>query len=223
MKTPRTFADALADTAFKSVFNPYSDHCSLHDREDGARVRKRNLVRCLEAAVDARADTIWIARDLGYRGGRRTGVPLTDEVHLTSAGSLLGGIALERATHGPAVAERTAAVVWRMLSRVGAPVVLWNIFPLHPHEADDPLSNRCHSRAEREATWPFLTALIAMIEPRRIVAIGRDAALALSGLDVPVMTVRHPSYGGQAEFIAGVHAIYGLDDDDIVPELPLVA
>ena len=54
-------------------------------------------------------ETIWIARDLGYRGGRRTGVPLTDEVHLTHAAALMGGIALERATEGPAIAERTAA------------------------------------------------------------------------------------------------------------------
>ena len=223
MKTPSTFADALAQTSLKAVFNPYSDHCSLHDRTDGPRVRKRNLVHCLEAAIETGVDTIWIARDLGYRGGRRTGVPLTDEVHLTSASSLLGGIALDRATHGPVVAERTAAVVWRVLSRIGAPVVLWNVFPLHPHEADDPLSNRCHSRAERDATWPFLVALIEMIAPRRIVAIGRDAGLALAGIDIPVMTVRHPSYGGQAEFIAGVHAIYGVRDTEPAPGLPLGA
>ncbi len=101
-------------------------------------------------------------------------------------------------------------------------MVLWNVFPLHPHEADDPLSNRCHTRAEREATWPFLTVLIDMIAPSRIVAIGRDAALTLRGIDVPVMTVRHPSMG-ETEFIAGVRAIYGLDDDDVVPELPLAA
>lgn len=223
MNTPRTFADVLAATTLNSVFNPYSDHCALHDRDDGARVRKRNLIHCLEAAIDARVDTIWIARDLGYRGGRRTGVPLTDEVHLTSASTLLGGIPLDRATHGPVVAERTAAVVWRVLSQVGAPVVLWNIFPLHPHELDDPLSNRCHTRAERDATSPFLTALIAMVAPRRIVAIGRDAGLALAGIDIPVMTVRHPSYGGQSEFIAGVHAIYGLEEEDAAPQLPLLA
>ncbi|MGV7035042.1 uracil-DNA glycosylase [Methylobacterium symbioticum] len=223
MKTPRTFADALADTALKSVFNPYRDHCILHDRDDGAHIRKRNLVHCLEASIESKVDTIWIARDLGYRGGRRTGVPLTDEVHLTSASALLGGIALDRATRGPVVAERTAAAVWRVLSHIEAPAVLWNIFPLHPHEPDDPLSNRCHTRAERDATWPFLTALIAMIAPRRIVAIGRDAGLALSGIEIPVMTVRHPSYGGQSEFIAGVHAIYGLDEDDPAPELPFLA
>lgn len=224
MKTPETFAAALSQTHLPSVFNPYRETCSEHDRDDAALVRRRNLARCLEAALASRVDTIWIARDLGYRGGRRTGVPLTDEVHLGPAGVLMGGIELERATRGPVVAERTAAVIWRVLARIGEPVVLWNIFPLHPHEADDPLSNRCHTRAEREATWPLLMALISMIAPKRIVAIGRDAGLALSGMDIPVTVVRHPSYGGQTEFIAGVHALYGLTqehDGGRTTDLPL--
>jgi uracil-DNA glycosylase len=207
-----------------SVFNPYRDHCDLHDRADATSVRKRNLVRFLEAAIDARVDTMWIARDLGYRGGRRTGVPLTDEVHLQTAGLLLGGISLSRATRGPIVAERTAAIVWRVLSKIGEPAVLWNVFPFHPHEPADPLSNRCHTRKEREACWPHLEALVAMVRPRRIIAIGRDAGLALTDLPVPVQLVRHPSYGGQAEFIAGLHEIYGLQEDDHfeqAPELPL--
>jgi hypothetical protein len=210
VKTPKSLAAALSQTRLPSVFNPYGDCCPVHDRPDAARVRKRNLVRYLEAALIARVDTIWIARDLGYRGGRRTGVPLTDEIHLGHAGALLGGIALDRATRGPIVAERTAAIVWSVLSRIGEPTVLWNIFPLHPHEAGDPFSNRCHTRTERDATWPLLTALRAMIHPRRIMAIGRDAGMALTGIDVPFQVVRHPSYGGQAEFVAGVYDIYGV-------------
>lgn len=224
MKTPETFAAAIAKTRLPSVFNPYRETCSEHDRDDAALVRRRNLSRYLEAALAVRVDTIWIARDLGYRGGRRTGVPLTDEVHLGPAGALMGGIELERATCGPVVAERTAAIVWRVLARIGEPVVLWNIFPLHPHAAGDPLSNRCHTRAEREATWPLLTALISMIASKRIVAIGQDAGLALSGIGIPVNVVRHPSYGGQAEFIAGVHAIYGIApdlDSERTGDLPL--
>jgi hypothetical protein len=224
VNTPKSFAAALAQTRLPSVFNPYVDCCPIHDRPDAARVRKRNLVRCLEAALAPRVDTIWIARDLGYRGGRRTGVPLTDEIHLSQAGVLMGGIALDRATRGPVVAERTAAIVWSVLSRIGEPAVLWNIFPLHPHEPDDPFSNRCHTRAERDATWPMLIALIALVKPRRIVAIGRDAGMALAGLDIPVELVRHPSYGGQAEFIAGVHRIYGIAPDrnrNETLELPL--
>ena len=210
MRTPQSFAAALSELRLSSVFNPYSDSCPVHDKADAASLRRRNLVRFLEAALTARVDTIWIARDLGYRGGRRTGVPLTDEIHLDRAGALLGGIALDRATRGPVVAERTAAVVWNVLARIGEPAVLWNVFPLHPHEKGDPLSNRCHTRSEREAAWPLLTALIAMIRPRRIVAIGRDAGMALADIEIPVRTVRHPSYGGQAEFISGIGEIYGV-------------
>ena len=71
-------------------------------------------------------------------------------------------------------------------------------------------SNRCHTRTERELTWPFLEALVGMLKPRRLVAIGGDAAKALAEVKIPVSTVRHPSYGGQAEFIAGIEKIYGI-------------
>lgn len=209
--TPKAFSNALAELDLPAVFNPYRDHCPHHDRVDAAAVRRRNLRRCLEAAVDARVETFWIARDLGYRGGRRTGVALTDEVHLSYAAAMMGGIDLERATCGPVVAERTAAVVWQVLSRICQPAFLWNVFPLHPHDPGNPLSNRCHTRVERSTTWPLLLALIDMMRPTRIVAIGRDAGLALASLDLPVHVVRHPSYGGQAEFIAGVCALYGVD------------
>ena len=222
MNTPKTFTAALSQISLPAVFNPYRDCCPIHDRADAAQLRRRNLLRCLESAIDAKADTIWIARDLGYRGGRRTGVPLTDEVHLVPAGVLLGGIDLKRATKGPAVAERTARVVWSLLLHIGEPVVLWNVFPLHPHEKDDPLSNRGHTRAERDAAWPLLEALIAMIKPRRLVAIGRDAGLALVGIDLPLTVVRHPSYGGQNEFIAGISELYGLYGNEAAdhPRLP---
>ncbi len=220
--TPKTFVSALAAAKLPSVFNPWRDRCSIHDRSDAAARRRSNFQGMLEASLDAQVETIWIARDLGYRGGRRTGVPLTDEVHLTHASALMGGIELERATQGPEVAERTAAIVWQVLGRIGQPVMLWNVFPFHPHDADDPMSNRCHSRAEREETWPLLQALISMVQPKRIVAIGRDAHLALAGLETEVIAIRHPSYGGQREFKDGMYGLYGIDSDPVVsPELPL--
>jgi hypothetical protein len=210
---PNRFVNALSKVRLPHVFNPYADCCDLHDRADAARRRRGNLETLLEAAIDRRVDTIWIARDLGYRGGRRTGVALTDDVHLEQVGRLFGEVELKRATRGPFVAERTAAIVWRVLTRIEQPVVLWNVFPFHPHEPNDPLSNRCHSSAEREVTLPLLQTLIDMIEPERIVAIGRDAALALKNIDIPLSMVRHPSYGGQNEFIAGLYALYGIEDN----------
>lgn len=211
--TPTDFVDALERAALPQVFNPWRDHCEVHDLDDAAARRRENLRLVLDHALEVEVTTMWVGRDLGYRGGRRTGVPLTDEVHLASAGALFSDAALVRATHGPAVAERTAAVVWRVLEQVRQPVVLWNVFPFHPHEAGDPMTNRCHTRSEREATWPLLEALIGMIRPERIVAIGRDASHALADLGVASHAVRHPSYGGQSEFIASMQDFYGLSDE----------
>lgn len=212
MKTPRSFVASLSDVSLPNVFNPYRDQCPLHDHHDAPGRRRRNLEACLSSAVNLGADTIWIARDLGYRGGRRTGLPLTDEAHLSNASDLFGGASLQQATKGAALAERTATVTWELLDQIGRPVMLWNVFPFHPHDADNPMSNRCHRRSERDATWPFLTALIMMLRPRSLVAIGRDAGNALANVDCTVETVRHPSYGGQAEFIDGIRKIYDLPD-----------
>ncbi|MGO8868998.1 MAG: uracil-DNA glycosylase [Alphaproteobacteria bacterium] len=115
-----------------------------------------------------------------------------------------------RATRGPEVAERTAAVVWQMLRAIDRPIFLWNVFPLHPHEPGDPMSNRCHTRVERESCRPLLTWLMETLQPRTVVAIGRDAHLALQDLGISAAAVRHPSYGGQSEFVSGLTALYGL-------------
>jgi uracil-DNA glycosylase len=220
--TPDRFVQTLADASMPRVFNPWRDRCDIYDCLDAPLRRRRNLEQVLEAILDAKAESIWIARDLGYRGGRRTGIPLTDEVHLDQAEELLKTSSLERATEGPVVAERTAAIIWNVLQRVRRPVMLWNIFPFHPHEEGNPFSNRCHSRKEREATWHILDSLISMIRPKQILAIGRDAHGALSEMGIESCAVRHPSYGGQSEFIAGVFSIYGIAQvtDQNPPELP---
>ncbi len=204
------FVQRVAALKFDCVFNPYADACADHDGANAPAIRRRNLTLVLEAAVANGVESLWIARDLGYRGGRRTGLALSDEVHLPAHASLYGALPLARATKGPAVAERTASVIWQVLKDLDRPIFLWNVFPLHPHEKDDPLSNRCHSRLEREACRPLLMWLLATLQPKTVVAIGRDAQLALVDLGVAAERVRHPSYGGQSEFIGGVGAIYGL-------------
>ncbi|WP_082631149.1 uracil-DNA glycosylase [Roseovarius atlanticus] len=210
MKTAADFVDALSEITLDNTFNPYRDNCPVHDVPEAAKRRRTNLQRCLEACLEGEADTIWVARDLGYRGGRRTGVPLTDEAHLNDASCLFAGAPLVRATIGAPVAERTATITWGQLRVIGKPVMLWNVFPLHPHAPGDAMTNRCHKKSERVATWPFMLALLDLLKPRKLVAIGRDAGMALADLSTDVSVVRHPSYGGQAEFIAGIREIYDL-------------
>lgn len=204
------FIKDLAAFESDNVFNPYLHICDTFDRQDAARIRRRNLRELLTAALDGGAATIWVARDLGYRGGRRTGLALTDEAHLGQLSNLFNARKIAKATKGPVVAERTATVIWQMLARIEEPVMLWNVFPFHPHETDDPMTNRCHTRSERQAAAPFLEALIDIMRPERVVAIGRDAASALENLPVPIYCARHPSYGGQTEFIEQMELLYRL-------------
>src|ERR1700683_3948629 len=157
------------------------------------------LLSMLQAAVEVEIDSMWIGRDLGYRGGRRTGLALTDDVHI-HVHAARWGISANRPTKGQAVAERTAAVIWDVLSGIDAPIFLWNVFPLHPHDSDDPFSNRSHNSRERRAGEELLFELIRFLKPRRLIAIGNDAAQTASRLTDAheVLQVRHPSYGGQS-------------------------
>lgn len=208
--TPEAFVDELARVRLNAVFNPYSDRCSIHDVAGSAEQRRANLSAVLQAAWGQAGGSVWIARDLGYRGGRRTGLPLTDEVHLAALSALWGGLPVRKATAGPVIAERTAAITWEALRRVRRPVFLWNLFPLHPHEAGEAMSNRAHTAAERQLGEAFLLRLLSALRPAAVVAIGGDAAAALAKLGIRHAKVRHPSYGGQREFCDGICAAYGL-------------
>jgi hypothetical protein len=211
---PREFVNSIQELKFENVFNPYADRCSVHDVSDAPYRRAQALLELLEAAVETEVDAFWIGRDLGYRGGRRTGLALTDDVHL-AVHALRWNVSIERATTGSLVAERTAAVIWSMLALVPAAVFLWNVFPFHPHEPDDPFSNRSHRPHERAVGEELLAQLVVMLRPRRLVAIGNDAAKAASRIAgiTGVMHVRHPSYGGQPEFIRQIRDLYGLKAD----------
>ncbi|MEP0068526.1 uracil-DNA glycosylase [Pyruvatibacter sp.] len=205
------FIRRLAAFEGEGVFNPYRDVCPVFDRNDAPDRRRHNLRLILMAASEQSVKTIWIGRDLGYRGGRRTGLALTDEAHLAEAARLVRTDGLKLATNGKPIAERTATVIWNMLRRIGEPVMLWNVFPFHPHAPQDDMSNRSHTASEREEAWPLLLELLDILQPTTLVGIGRDAAQAIEGVSSSTHAVRHPSYGGQSQFAKQIESIYGLD------------
>ena len=209
--SPAHFVKRLKGLKFKDTFNPYSDRCQVHDMHDAPRRRSRALRHMLETAAKREIDSLWIGRDLGYRGGRRTGLALTDDVHILAYAERWG-VSIERPTKGELVAERSATVIWNVLSQIEVRVFLWNVFPLHPHESENPFSNRSHNSHERRVGEELLVELIHLLKPRRLIAIGNDAAQTAHRLSDQhrVVQVRHPSYGGQTQFVAQMSKLYDL-------------
>ena len=204
------FVSDVSSISLPNVFNPYRDICSVSDHPASPVIRRQNLTLFLSAIANAPNCSLWLGRDLGYRGGRRTGIALTDEFHLDVLQETFRVFGIAKATVEPsATKERTATEVWKLLKQINEPVLLWNAFPFHPYDRDDPLSNRRHTSREFGLCRHLLTNLLEWLQPTTILALGADAEAAVASIGHRCQRVRHPSYGGQTEFARQVSQIYG--------------
>jgi hypothetical protein len=159
--------EELAAARIGGTFNQYAD----------SPIRRARLTDYLERHETA--PVLLVGEAAGYRGARISGLPFTSERQLTGEGP----------------AEATATIVQRVLDELGLAehVLLWNVVPTHPGTET---TNRRPTRAEVEASLPFLRALR---RGRQTIAVGR---LAAAVTQAPY--VRHPSHGGAVAFRAGL-------------------
>ena len=186
------------------AFNQYAD----------SAIRRRNLKRYLEEIDAIGPDTLLVGEAPSYRGGRRTGIAFVSErimldgVPIASPPGHILGPGYRKATEGPEVStEASATMVWSTIAKIDPLPMLWNAFPFHPFERGNPRTNRIPDASELVVGQQFLATLMRLFDFRSVVAIGNQAALSLSRIEIAHDKVRHPSQGGKLKFVAGIERL----------------
>jgi uracil-DNA glycosylase len=183
-----------------ATFNQYAE-TGPDDVPDAPAIRLENLRAYL--AERAGADVVCLGEAGGYQGMRWSGIAFTSERDLQRWGPPYRPSCAARVWSEP-----SGTIVHKVLAELGAErrVILWNTVPTHPHRPGEPLSNRRPTTAEVEAGAPLATRLIEIVQPRRVVAVGR---IAESVLPPGTTYVRHPANAGGPAFREGMRLILG--------------
>lgn len=183
-----------------TVFNPYREVYKLD-----------NLKAYLDQVMAQDGPRVLLVGEaLGFKGGRLTGIPF-------SSGRLFSEVdhpflkQLQPQLRLPDLdSENTASIVWQYLCKQTTAPLFWNAFPFHPHPLRLQRKNRAPNRAEINEGGFFLQEIIEHYQPVRIAGLGRkgvDAVQKVLGISA-VEYIRHPSYGGKTEFIAGMERLF---------------
>ena len=111
--------------------------------------------------------------------------------------------------------EPTATIVWKqMVEKLHikpGDFILWNVFPFHPYNPYNILSNRTPSAEELEQTEEILKEFLYIFKEKTLIAVGNTSQNTLkkfkNKLNITVQNVRHPSYGGAAQFCKQITSI----------------
>lgn len=195
--------DVAAVTTGPDLFNQFRDEDPALDARGAAAIRRANARAYLGARHRPRA--LLVGEAIGYRGGRFSGIAFTSERLLHTWGPPYRSSSLEPAGW----AEPSATIIHGLLADLDleARCALWNTVPWHPHPPDRPLGNRAPRRDEVTLGLPFLDRILDLLEPERVIAVGRVAERALAGR--ADACVRHPAQGGAKACREGLRALLG--------------
>lgn len=206
----------------RPYFNPYNDFRPSYEPPSAPDVRRNNLHNYFEHFLTTPSILI-LGEAPGYRGCSFSGVPFTDEQQLTAGrlpfqGRRSSSSEAEQKTNNHKSAktprspegywEASARFFWGALSKHTQEFLVWNIFPFHPHQPGEPLSNRKPLISETTNFIPFLERLVDQLQPKQTLAVGRFAETMLRRNKISCLPIRHPSHGGSVLFVHQMEEIF---------------
>lgn len=197
----KKFLNNLKTLKLENCFNPWTDISLVDDAENGAEIRFKNLETYLSKVTPK---IICLGEACGFQGACKSGLAFTD-ISLRNDFEPLSW--LQDGTNGKKRwNEPSARSVWPVIGNVWENVLLWNIFPLHPHGLTAN-SNRTPKKTEVQAGWEVTKELLELYKGAIIVSIGKTSHNFLNDNNIKNSPVRHPAYGGKPEFQSGLSGI----------------
>lgn len=201
------FIDRLSQTdTAPDAYNPFGAGENPYNA-----LRRANLARFLQDVAERRPRIALIGEAPGYKGMRLTGVPLMSRRMLVRGIPALEMFGVERGYQDvpePGFeriqSEQSGTIAWTELAALGIVPLIWAAFPFHPHQLGKPLTNRAPRRVEVKVGATFLTELLELFQPQKVIAFGNVAFGSLTELGVPCVKIRHPAQGGKNDFVAGL-------------------
>lgn len=151
-----------------------------------------------------------------FRGGRKTGIPFTDEYYVSNENiSLLQqkddlGYVIMNNEEQKIEKERVSGIVWSGLEAEMENILLWNIFPFYVHEKGAYACRRDLTEQEKEEGYHFLKMVLKEFPSIHMILIVGDATSDIIEKHAElkekyeIFNVGHPNLGAKAAFIARV-------------------
>lgn len=180
----------------ETVYNPYKDKNAVNNLREYLGLFLTNVQHV----------NMLVGEAPGYLGCRITGIPFTSSEQLTNTTHPLLSKIRQKLNFSSMQSENTANFMWDVLADKKDIPLLWNSFPFHPHKAGNPETNRAPNAVEISVGREFLVDLYELFQPVKVASIGRQGEKALKAAfpEREISYIRHPSYGGKADFVAGM-------------------
>lgn len=170
-----------------------------------SQIRRNNLKTYLTKMKNLNPRFLILGEAPGYKGCRLSGIAFTSEKVLFE-NSFFEKEQIEFINKLDKLeSEISATIVWSEISKLTTKPLIWNIYPFHPHSADDIKTNRTPTNTELEEGKGFLRELLQIFDIQKIIALGRKPESQLSEIEIPSVYVRHPANGGKNQFVTGLN------------------
>lgn len=180
-----------------------------------AQHRRNNLRKYLEALQKHEVELLMVGEAPGHKGCALTGVPFTDEQSCFDLNELKHmAVYGYESSKNPELfweisgqqKEMSAQTMWPIFRKYNYVPLMWNAFPFHPHNANNPASNRTPTNDEITQYGEKFLRLLSAEFPniKYIYAIGQKSKSLLNKIDISADYIRHPSHGGKKLCQAGL-------------------